>query len=57
MNFQQVYVVYKYIYMREELKRIGALLKIIAPPSDPPSEKMHGLKNWSPPGMEPGSMA
>ena len=30
--------------MRELLKRIGALLKIIAPLSDPPSEKMHRLK-------------
>ena len=39
------------------LKRIGALLKIIAPLSDPPLEKMHGLKTWSPPGIEPGSMA
>ena len=39
------------------IKRIGALLKIIAPLSDPPSEKMHRLKNWSPPGIERGSMA
>ena len=39
------------------LKRIGALLKIIAPLSDPPSEKMHRLKYWSPPGIEPRSMA
>ena len=39
------------------LKRIRALLKIIAPLSDPPSEKVHRLKNWSPPGIERGSMA
>ena len=44
------------IYMREILKRIGALLKIIAPLSDPPSEKVHMLINWSPPGIEPGSI-
>ena len=32
--------------------------KIIVPPTDPPSEKkMHWLKNWSPPGIEPWSMA
>ena len=41
------------LYMREIRKRIGALLKIIAPLSDPPSEKVHMLKNWSPPGYEP----
>ena len=43
--------------MREMLMRIGALLKMIAPLSDPPSEKKHRLKNWSPPGIEPGFMA
>ena len=43
--------------MREMLKRIGAFLKIISPLSDPPLEKNHGLKYWSPPGIEPGSMA
>ena len=45
------------VHMREIIKRIGALLKIFAPLSDPPSEKVHRLKNWSPPGIEPGSMA
>ena len=45
------------MYMREIIKRIGALLKIIAPLSDPPSEKVDKLKNLSSPGIEPGSMA
>ena len=33
--------------------------KFIIPLTDPPfwKKKVHGLKNWSPPGIEPGSLA
>ena len=32
--------------------------KFIIPLTDPPFwKKVHGLKNWSPPGIEPGSLA
>ena len=55
----QCVCVYNYIYMREMLKRIGALLKILLLILFLILhwKKMHGLKNWSLPGIEPGSMA